>query len=343
MLSDGWEEGFSHLKQFSDRNGHCRVAQSDTTDDGYRLGSWVNHQRITKEKIGTDRRQRLEALPGWSWDPRSERWEDCFSQLKSFSECEKHCRVPFGYKTHDGYLLGNWVRRQRAAKDTMKPDRRQRLEALPGWSWDVLSDLWEEGFSHLRVFTEKEGHCRVFQKLQSDDGYRLGTWVVEQRQNKFGLGVVRQRRLEELPGWSWDIIADKWENGFVYLQDYIGREGHCLVPMSYKTNDAYRLGTWVGRQRESRDTMNSVRRQRLEALPGWSWAPRSERWDEGFSYLRQFSDSHGHCRVARSYKADDGYRLGEWVHTQRTKKNTMAPDRRQRLEALPGWAWKVEK
>jgi Helicase associated domain len=78
-------------------------------------------------------------------------------------------------------------------------------------------------------------------------------------------------------------------------------------------------------------------------LPGWSWDVPLERWKEGFSHLKQFSEREGHCRVPNRYKTDDGYRLGEWVSKQKRAKNTMAPDRRQRLEALPGWVWKVEK
>ena len=66
----------------------------------------------------------------------------------------------------------------------MDPDRRQRLEALPGWSWDVLSDQWEEGFSHLKQFSEREGHCRVPKATRPTTVIGLVSGFRIQRNNK---------------------------------------------------------------------------------------------------------------------------------------------------------------
>ena len=44
------------------------------------------------------------------------------------------------------------------------------------------------------------------------------------------LDADRQRRLQDLPGWTWDPYADKWEEGFRRLLDYVERHGHARVP-----------------------------------------------------------------------------------------------------------------
>jgi hypothetical protein len=90
-------------------------------------------------------------------------------------------------------------------KDKMDPERRCRLEALPGWSWTVLSDRWEEGFTHLKGFAEREEHCQVSKRYKTKDGYRLGQWVGVQRRNKSKIDPARRQRLEALPGWLWKV------------------------------------------------------------------------------------------------------------------------------------------
>jgi hypothetical protein len=97
----------------------------------------------------------------------------------------------------------------------MDLDRRQRLEALPGWSWTLRSDQWEEGFSHLKEFADREGHCRVSQSYRNDDDFLLGRWVQVQRRNKDKMNVDRRQRLEKLPDWSWDVLRTNGKEAFL--------------------------------------------------------------------------------------------------------------------------------
>jgi len=341
QVTASWDFWFGLLEAFVEREGHAKVPGLYKTADGYRIGNWVSFQRVTKDKMSPERKVRLEAMPGWSWDARVDNWEEGFRYLKKFVEREGHCLFPALYKTEDGYRLGGWVREQRTAKDNLSPERKARLEALAGWSWDALSDKWEEGFRNLKEYVEREGHCSVPARYTTDDRFRLGIWVSKQRQKKDIMSLDRKARLEASSSWVWDVTAVQWEEGFLYLKEFAEREVHTKVPQDYKTADGYRLGVWVNRQRTTKGNITLERKTRLEALPGWTWYPQNEKWEDGFRYLKEFSDIEGHCFLPALYKTEDGYRLGQWVGDQREKKDNMASERKACLEALAGWSWDI--
>ena len=342
IYSDQWEDGFRHLKEFSDRESHARVPNHSKSADGFNLGNWVANQRTNIGILSTENKERLEALPGWSWDVLSDKWEEGFRHLKEYVDQEGDAKVPSNCEAVDGYQIGNWVAFQRVKKDKLSRELKAKLESLPGWNWDALTDKWEEGFRYLQEFADREGHAKPPSNFKAADGYPVGSWVGKQRQTKGSMPPARKARLEVLPGWSWNTLEDAWEEGFRHLSEFADQEEHCRVPIGFKTADGYGLGVWVSVQRLRKDRLEKERLERLIALPGWSWDPHAEKWEIGFKHLQGFASREGHCLVFARSKTSDGYQLGNWVSTQRLSKEKLSQERKARLEALPGWVWRVK-
>jgi hypothetical protein len=117
--------------------------------------------------------------------------------LSSFSEREGHCRVPNKYTTEDGFRLGTWLSTQRVTRDKLLPERRALLEVL-GFVWDPLEAAWNEAYAHLKVFSQREGHCLAPVTYTTEDGFKLGRWVSTQRTNHKNLAVRRTTLLDDL-------------------------------------------------------------------------------------------------------------------------------------------------
>ena len=327
--SDRWEEGFSALTQFIKREGHCKVVVTDEVN-GFKIGKWASSQRRKKNKLTPDQVNRLNSM-GFSWDVNLDRWEEGFSALTQFCKREGHCKVVDG-SIEEGFKLGIWVGTQRRRKSQLDADKVARLDSI-GFIWDPFKVQWEEGFTVLSEFHRLKGHCRV-PTDHSMNGFKLGTWVQNQRSKKLRLAQDQISRLGSL-GFSWDVRSEAWEEGFTALKEYHKKEGHCRIPITHSV-DGFKLGIWARNQRTKKPRLTQDQVGRLNSL-NFSWDVNSDRWVEGFTALREYHKKEGHCRVPVTHSVD-GFKLGIWARNQRRKKGQLAADKVACLDSI-GFIW----
>ena len=142
----------------------------------------------------------------------------------------------------------------------------------------IFEQAWQRGFSALKNFKRREGHCRV-PRHHLEGNYKLGQWVAVQRYIKDTLPPKRKATLNEL-GFMWSRREWLWEKGVAALKAFKAREGHCVVPAAY-IKGKYKLGLWVVTQRRKKNIMSKERRQRLNKI-GFVWQirPSIHRADE---------------------------------------------------------------
>lgn len=356
--TESWEFWFGLLERYSAERETARVPV-DCIFEGHKLGAWALHQRNrynVYRRITAPQVDQLEALPGWTWDLQDDAWDRGFDYLTEYVSRYGTSYIAMGY-TVDGYKLGSWVNNQRAWFRTkrLSHERRRRLESLKGWTWDVREDRWSRGYEALRAYITLHGDALV-PSSYTVDGYRLGGWVRQQRVDKAAgdLSEEREKLLEDLGCWIWNTrhvrVSRKagvrhkpltWDEAFRTLRDYVAETGDALLPASVVV-DGFPLGKWLVEQRARKagGGLEAERVEKLETLDGWAWDSRDEKWERGFQLLLEYLQQHGDTLVPKGHHVR-GYNLGSWVSNQRSAylRDTLTPERRDRLNALNGWAW----
>jgi len=69
----------------------------------------------------------------------------------------------------------------------------------------------------------------------------------------------------------------------------------------------------------------------------WNSASNTARWERGFAALSRFREREGHCRTSR-YHVEGKFDLGQWVSTQRYRKDDLSVERKKRLDRI-GFVW----
>ena len=206
---------------------------------------------------------------------------------------------------------------------------------------------FQVGLERLKAFVATECHAKPPDGFMDETGYPVGSWVNSRRQDykKGWLSAETVATLEALPGWRWNPGATRFEEGLARLKDFIAREGHAKVPAGFRDETGVQLGVWVANRRTDykKGELAADKVAELEALPGWSWEPRADRFEVGLAHLKEFVNRELHARVPATYVDQTGFRLGTWVDARRQlfKKGKLSPDKIAELEAIQGWVWRA--
>jgi hypothetical protein len=333
---------FHLLEEFVAREGHARV-RNDHLEGNFALGRWVERTRrafrrgeLTREQVRS-----LRTLPGWTWSPRDDRFEEGLVALRAFVRREGHALVPHAHR--EGRVkLGFWVavRRREHLEGRMSRERVRALESLPGWSWGPAKERFGWNLERLRRFVAREGHARVPDRHR-EAGLQLGRWVetLRRRRSQGRLSQTLVRRLGRLPGWTWSVREDRFGRGLEALRVFVRREGHARVPAQH-VEGGFLLGTWVANRRGDyrRGLLSPERARLLEKSPGWTWRARQASFERGCDHLRRFVSREGHARVPSDH-VERAFPLGRWVAKLRQARSRLPAERARRLAALPGWTW----
>ena len=144
---------------------------------------------------------------------------------------------------------------------------------------------YAEGLEALKQFVEREGHAQIPNNhIENVDGVdrKLWGWISSRRAEyaKGKLSVERVATLEGL-GLVLDVEAQRWQEMWGALEQFVEREGHAQPPVRHIEvfeGKSIGLGNRINKLRGnySKGKLDPETISALENLPGWRWSLRKK-------------------------------------------------------------------
>ncbi len=309
---DRWYEMYELVKQESLSRGNSQIPIDYVHQNGKKIGIWVSVQRrpITRKSHSIEQINLLEQLPKWTFDPYEFEWEEAFSALKSFCERTGSSRMPRG-TNENGRAIDAWCTNQRKEykNGSLSNEKIKMIEDLPDWSWDPLEDDWNFCFEQLSNFVIKNGKYSIPRNMKLNNGVLLFSWLANQKSRKMAgkLRSDRVKRLETLPNWTWSFFDSQWQSVFEDLKNYLTKYG-VFPPRKFVGESGKQLDQWILTQRTNfkKGLISKDSIRLLESLPGWSWDPLQQQFDDSILAIKEFASINGHPNVPFDYIDKNG-------------------------------------
>lgn len=287
-----WERNFAEAERYYRKNGHLHVPVAYVTENGVKLGTWVNKlkKQITGDpkygaKLTEEQVERLNSI-GMDWDDKyTAQWKQAYKAACEYYKEHGNTDIPVAYETSDGILLGRWIRRQRTNAKLTDEQRKQLCRI--GMIWNT-GDPWEIRYSLAQKYYKEHGDLEVPPQYKAGDDIWLGKWVQVQRQlyKQGKLDRDKYRRLDAI-GMRWLSVNElKWQVGYNHAAEYYAEHGNLDVNVNYKCQDRFALGIWLRDQRKKyrNHALTGSQAAKLEAI-GITWKTIADKRQQGNRYL----------------------------------------------------------
>ena len=203
----------------------------------------------------------------------------------------------------------------------------------------ALSASWEFMFDEAKAYFKRYGDLLPGNDYVTEDGMKLGKWLVTQRINYRNGSGISQARIEKLNsiGMDWRTLHERqWDEGYELARAYFERHGS----LETGTEMPPKLSNWLTKQRQ-RQRENEMPYEQFEKLSeiGMIWE-FEDTWEQKFELAKKFYEINGNLDIPAAFVTEDGVALGAWLRGAKNqyRSGNLSAERIEKLESI-GVEW----